>query len=101
MPIKGARGLVPLAFYLAVTVVRCFAMMSDEELTKIVESLTESVKSIQDQLMTLTCGATYSGRDLQSGSGLQNSSTNLDTGLNPVPTRRRDLRTKRATQRRK
>ena len=116
VPIKGARGLIPLAFYLAVTVVgvslssfyatvigikcivkiplqwtisvlpyapilyhsRCIIMANNEELAKTVESLTASVKSMQDQLTTLTSGATYSGVNSQSGSGLQYSGTDSD-----------------------
>ena len=40
---------------------------------------------MQDQLTTLTSGATYSGVNSQSGSGLQYSGTDSDTGLTPPP----------------
>ena len=64
---------------------RCIVMANNEELAKTVESLTASVKSMQDQLTTLTSGATYSGVNSQSGSGLQYSGTDSDTGLTPPP----------------
>ena len=66
-------------------------MSNNEELSKTVENLAVSVQSIQDQLKTLSRGVTHSGTNLQSGSGLQNSSTDTDTGLNPPPTKKTRL----------
>ena len=63
-------------------------MATSEELAKNLETLTESVKSIQDKLVTLERGATHSGTDpLQAGSGMQHSSTDL-AGLNPPPSKK-------------
>ena len=45
-----------------------FNMSGNEELTKTIESLTQSVKSIQDELLTLKRGATHSGLNPQSSS---------------------------------
>ena len=92
MPIKGARGPIPTAFYLAVTgVVVSYDMATNEELAKNLETLTESVKSIQDKIVTLERGATHSGVDpLQSGSGTQHSSTD-HADLNPPPSKKTRL----------
>jgi len=65
-------------------------MTSKEELSKTVENPTECVNSMQDQLKTLTGGATHSGTDPQSGSGLQNSSTDT-TSLTPPPKKKMRL----------
>jgi len=54
-------------------------MTSNKELTKTVESLVVRVKSVKDQLKTITGRATHNDKDPQSGSGLQNSSTGIDT----------------------
>jgi len=63
MPIKGPRGLIPLAYYLAVTVV-VVDMATNEELAKNLETLSECVNTIQDKMVTLERGATHSGADL-------------------------------------
>ena len=89
MPIKEARSLIPLAFYSAVTIE---VGVNNEELSKTVENLAESVKSMQDQLMMLTRGATHNGTSPQYNSSLQNSSTNLDTSLIPPPNKKTRLK---------
>ena len=62
-------------------------MADSKELKKTLETLSLSVKSIQDELAKLKHGATHSGTDpQQSGSGMQYSSTDL-AGLNPPPKR--------------
>ena len=53
MPIKGARGLIPLAFYLAVTIFVSSAICRLTKKWKNLESLSESVKSIKDKLAML------------------------------------------------
>ena len=63
-------------------------MATSEELAKNLETLSESIKSIQDKLATLERGATHSGADpQQSGSGTQYSSSDL-AGLNPPPNKK-------------
>ena len=62
-------------------------MADSKDLKKTLETLSSSVKSIQDELATLKRGATHSGTDpQQSGSGMQLSSTDV-AGLNPPPKR--------------
>jgi len=92
MPIKRARSLIPLAFYLAVTVVVVWCdMATNEELAKNFKTLSECVKTIQDKMVTLERGATHSGADpLQSGPGTQHSSTD-PAGLSPPPRKKTRL----------
>jgi len=52
-------------------------MASNEELAKTIETLTVSIKSIQDDLLMLKCGAIHSGSNPQSSSGMQQSSTDV------------------------
>lgn len=50
--------------------------MSNKELVKAIQTLTQSVKSIQDDLLMLKRGATHNGSDPQS-SGTQQSNTDV------------------------
>ena len=43
VPIKRARGLIPLAFYSAVTAVTSTLMVNNEDLAKAITELTQSV----------------------------------------------------------
>ena len=45
VPIIGARGPFPLAFYLAVTVVNMLDMISNKEIAKTLVLLSESVRA--------------------------------------------------------
>ena len=60
-------------------------MADNEELAKSIESLTKSVKSIQDDLLMLKHGTTHSGLNLQSSSGTQQSDGNDLAGDNLPP----------------
>ena len=63
-------------------------MASNEELVKTIEMLAESVKSIQDELMTLKRGAIHIGVDPQSSSGTQQSSTDVSASDDPPPSKK-------------
>ena len=92
MPIIGARSLIPLAFYLAVTVVG----VTYGEQQRVNKDGGESYSERQ-----VHTGPTYDAytrghiqwHRLQSGPGLQHRSTEYDAGLNPLPTRRLGLKT--------
>ena len=60
-------------------------MADNEELVKSIESLTKSVKSIQDDLLMLKRGTTHSGLNPQSPSGTQQSDGNDMAGDNLPP----------------
>ena len=61
--------------------------MSNEELAKTIQTLTESVKSIQDDLSTLKCGAIHNGSDPQS-SGTQQSNTDVVASDDTPPSKK-------------
>ena len=95
MPIKGAHGPFPLAFYLAVTVVDMSKLTNNEEqstsngeLSKTISQLAESVKSIQDDLQALKRRATQSGLNPLCQSGSQGSITGNEPGQEPPPNKR-------------
>jgi len=85
VPIKGARDLIPLAFYLAVTAVTLTLMANNKDVAKAITELTQSVNSMQDELTTLKKRRpTQSGvDDLQTLSGLQNSGVMASDNLPP------------------
>ena len=58
-------------------------MSGNEELTKTIESLMESVKSIKDELQTLKRGAIQNGSNSQSLAGMQQSDASILTGDDP------------------
>ena len=60
-------------------------MSGNEELTKTIESLAESVKSIKDELQTLKRGAIQNGSNPQSSAGAQQSEASISTGADPPP----------------
>ena len=60
-------------------------MLGNEELTKTIESLTESIKSIKDKLQTLKCDNIQNGSNPQSSSGTQQSNASVLTSDDPPP----------------
>ena len=65
-------------------------MASNKEITKTLETLLASVRSIQDELVTLKREATHSSTNPQSGSSMQYNSTDI-AGLVPPPDKKSRL----------
>ena len=63
-------------------------MSGNKELTKTIESLAESVKSIKDELQTLKHSAIQNGSNPQSSVGTQQSKASISTGGDPEWRRR-------------
>ena len=60
-------------------------MSGNEELTMMIEALTESVKSIKDKLQILKRGAIQNGSNLQSSASTQQNDTSILTSDDPSP----------------
>ena len=63
-------------------------MSGNKELTKKIESFTESIKSIKDDLQTLKRSAIQNGSNPQSSSGMQQSNASILTGDDPLPVKK-------------
>ena len=63
-------------------------MSSNEELARTIEMLADSVKSIQDELVTLKRGAIHNGVNPQSSSGTQQSTTDVVASDDPPPSKK-------------
>ena len=60
-------------------------MSGNKELTKMIESLAESVKSIKDELQTLKRVVIQNGSNPQSSASTQQSEASILTGGDPPP----------------
>ena len=60
-------------------------MSGNKELTKTIESLAESVKSIKDKLQTLKSGAIQNGSNPQSSADTQQSDASISISDDPPP----------------
>ena len=67
-------------------------MSGNEELTRTIESLAESVKSIKDKLQTLKRGAIQNGSNPQSSASTQQSDASIFTGDDPLLVRKPEWR---------
>jgi len=85
VPIKGASGLFPLAFYLAVTVVVCYNGGQRGISKDYKESCGKHQVHTGRNHDTKSEAIQIGTNPLSGGSSIQNSSTDMDTGPNPPP----------------